>query len=66
MISPKSIEEAAYMVAFNFQLKSINDGKGPLEAFATINIALPHNFPDDWRACDFMSLVNLTKENNDE
>ena len=66
MIFPNSIEEAAFGVAFNFQLKSINEGKSPLEAFAQINIALPHNFPDDWRACDFMSLVNSTEESNDE
>ena len=66
MKQPKSIEEAAYLVASDFQTKAIYKDEGPVEAFSSINVQLPNQFPNDWRACDFMSLVNSTKESNDE
>ena len=66
MIKISNIEEAAKAVAFHFQLSSIKSGKRPLEAFSSLGIELPRDFPDDWRACDFMSLVNLTEESKDE
>ena len=65
-LKPNSIEEAAKMVAFNFQLKSINEGKGPIEALASIDVELPFKFPNDWRACDFVSLVDFHQEYQDE
>lgn len=63
---PNSIEDAAKVVAFNFQLKSIEEEKGPLEAFKSINVELPFEFPDDWRACDFASLVTCICKREDE
>jgi hypothetical protein len=66
MKEPKSIEEAAYLVASDFQIKAICKDEGPVDAFSSINVQLPNQFPNDWRACDFMSLVKLTKEGNDE
>ncbi len=66
MKQPKSIEEAAYLVASDFQIKAINKDEGPVEAFSSINIELPSLFPNDWRACDFMSLISQNKEGEDE
>ena len=66
MYKPNSIEDAAKLAAFNFQLKSIEEGKGPLEAFKAINTELPFEFPNDWRACDFESLVIGISKKEDE
>jgi len=65
-MKPSDIQEAANMVALDLQLQSINDGWGPVETLASKNIELPLNFPNDWRACDFTSLVNLDVEVDDE
>ena len=66
ILKPDNIETAAYAVACRFQQNSIDRGKGPLEAFSDLRIELPYQFPNDWRACDFMSLVDSDKEDKDE
>ena len=60
---PKSIEEAAKIVAFDFQITSVKKGIGPIEAFESIDVELPFDFPNDWRACDFASHINSVFKN---